>query len=115
MSSSQSTQEQREAEAAAFVARVKRLMMICVGGTFAALAIVLVVIGYRVSGTGNDGASSSGPDMVAMLPKGARVISASVADGRLAVTVEIGGAIEVRLFDAKTLKPAGRLSFATSP
>jgi hypothetical protein len=31
------------------------------------------------------------------------------------VTIDVGGAIEIRTFDAKTLKPAGRLKFATEP
>jgi hypothetical protein len=31
------------------------------------------------------------------------------------VTIDVGGTIEIRTFDAKTLKPAGRLKFATEP
>ena len=50
-----------------------------------------------------------------MLPKGAKIISTAVADVRIAVTVEQGGTIEVRTFDLKTLKPTGRLRFATEP
>ena len=53
--------------------------------------------------------------MTALLPKGARVVQTAVADDRLVVTIEIGGAIEVRTFDLKTLRPAGRLRFATEP
>ncbi len=34
---------------------------------------------------------------------------------RIAVTIEVGGAIEIRTFDLRTLKPAGRLKFATEP
>jgi hypothetical protein len=47
-----------------------------------------------------------------MLPKGARIISTSVAGERLVVTVEANGALEIRTFDARTLKPTGRLKFA---
>jgi hypothetical protein len=54
-------------------------------------------------------------EATAMLPKGAKIISTAVADGRIAVTVEQGGTIEVRTFDLKTLKPTGRLRFATEP
>ena len=50
-----------------------------------------------------------------MLPKGAKVIATAVADGRIAVTIEHGGLVEVRTFDLKTLRPAGRLRFATEP
>ena len=38
-----------------------------------------------------------------------------VADDRIAVTIEQGGMVEVRTFDLKTLKPTGRLRFATEP
>jgi hypothetical protein len=31
------------------------------------------------------------------------------------VTVDVGGAIEIRTFDLRTLKPAGRLRFSTGP
>ena len=36
-------------------------------------------------------------------------------EDRIAVTVDAGGAIEIRTFDLKTLKPTGRLRFATEP
>ena len=38
----------------------------------------------------------------------------AVAGDRIVVTVDVGGAIEIRTFDAKTLRPAGRLRFAAS-
>jgi hypothetical protein len=50
-----------------------------------------------------------------MLPKGAKVIATAVADDRIAVTIEQGGMVEVRTFDLKTLRPTGRLRFATEP
>ena len=34
---------------------------------------------------------------------------------RLLVTLDIGGATEIRSFDAKTLKPAGKLKFVSEP
>ena len=37
--------------------------------------------------------------MTALLPKGARIVPTAVADDRLVVTIEVGGAIEVRTFD----------------
>ena len=51
--------------------------------------------------------------MTALLPRVARIVATAVAEDRIAVTVDIGGAIEIRTFDAKTLQPAGRLRFAT--
>jgi hypothetical protein len=50
-----------------------------------------------------------------MLPKGARIVSTGVAGDRLVVTLEVGGTTEIRTFDARTLKPAGKLKFANEP
>jgi hypothetical protein len=38
-----------------------------------------------------------------------------VAGDRVVVTLDIGGAIEMRTFDVKTLRETGRLRFATEP
>jgi hypothetical protein len=97
--------------AARIVAKVRWLMLISAATTLVAIAAVIGVIGYRVFK-----AEGSAPaDVTALLPKGARVISAAVAEDRIAVTLDVGGAIEIRTFDAKTLKPTGRLRFATEP
>jgi hypothetical protein len=97
--------------AARIVAKVRWLMLIAGATTLLAIAAVIGVIGYRVFK-----AEGSAPvDVTALLPKGARVISAAVAEDRIAVTLDVGGAIEIRTFDAKTLKPTGRLRFATEP
>jgi hypothetical protein len=99
-------------EQSALFARVRRMMLIAGLTTALAVAAVLVAIGYRVFRSGE---SAPATDTTAMLPKGARIISTGVAGDRLVVTVDIGGAIEIRTFDAKSLKPAGRLKFATEP
>ena len=39
----------------------------------------------------------------------------AVAGDRIVVTVDVGGAVEIRTFDAATLRPAGRLRFAVEP
>ena len=98
--------------AARFVSRARLLMMISGVTTLVAVAAVLGVIGYRVFKAGG-----SGPpvEVTALLPKGARVVAISAAEDRLVVTVEIGGSLEARTFDLKTLKPTGRLRFATEP
>ena len=44
------------------------------------------------------------------LPKGARIVTTGVAGDRLVVTLDVGGTTEIRTFDARTLKPAGRLN-----
>jgi len=86
-------------------------MVIAGATTLLAIAAVIGVIGYRVFK-----AEGSAPaDVTALLPKGTRVIAAAVAEDRIAVTLDVGGAIEIRTFDVKTLKPTGRLRFATEP
>ena len=93
------------------VAKVRWLMIISGATTGLAIAAVIGVIGYRLFK-----AEGSAPNEVtALLPKGARVIATGTAEDRIAVTIDVGGAIEVRTFDAKTLKPAGRLKFVTEP
>ena len=93
------------------VARVRWLMLISGVTTMVAIAAVLAVIGYRVFKA--EGSASA--DVTAMLPKGARVLATGVAGDRIVVTVEVGGALEIRTFELRTLAPAGRLKFATEP
>jgi hypothetical protein len=42
-------------------------------------------------------------------------VATAVAEDRIAVTLDVGGATEVRIFDLKTLRLTGRLRFATEP
>jgi hypothetical protein len=94
------------------VAKVRWLMLISGFATVLGIAVVVGVIGYRVY---RSEGSVAPAEVTALLPKGAKIVGTAVADGRIAVTVELGGAIEVRTFDLKTLKPTGRLRFATEP
>jgi hypothetical protein len=98
--------------AALMVARIRRLLIISGLTTMLAVAAVLSVIGYRVFRSGESAAPT---DMTALLPKGARIVSTAVTEDRLVVTVDRQGVIEVRTFDLQTLRPAGRLRFATEP
>jgi hypothetical protein len=98
--------------AAKMVAKVKWLMLISGVTTMVAIAAVIGVISYRVFKAEGSVASV---DVTALLPKGARIVSTAVAEDRIAVTVDIGGATEIRTFDLRTLKPVGRLRFATEP
>jgi hypothetical protein len=99
-------------EQAALFARVRRLMLIAGLTTALAVAAVLIAIGYRLFRTEGSAVAS---DITTTLPKGARIVSTGVAGDRLVVTLDIGGSVEIRTFDAKTLKPAGRLRFASEP
>jgi len=100
--------------AAKVVARLRWLMLISGVTTMVAIAAVLGVIGYRVFKSEGSVAGAS-VDATALLPKGARIIATAVAEDRIAVTIDLGGATEIRTFDLKSLKPVGRLRFATEP
>jgi hypothetical protein len=99
-------------DAAGFVARARWLMAIAGVTTLVAIAAVLGVISYRVFKA--DGGVTPA-DITALLPKGARVIAIVPAADRIVVTIEVAGALEAHTFDIKSLKPAGRLRFATEP
>jgi hypothetical protein len=99
-------------EQAALFARVRRMMLIAGVTTALAVTAVLIAIGYRLFRTEG---SAVATDTVSILPKGARIVSTALAGDRLVVTLEIGGATEIRTFDAHTLKATGRLKFAIEP
>lgn len=99
-------------EQAALFARVRRMMLIAGLTTALAVAAVLIAIGYRLFRTEG---STNATDVTATLPKGARIVSTGVAGDRLVVTLDVGGATEIRTFDAHSLKAAGRLKFVGEP
>ena len=101
-------------EQAALFARVRRMMLIAGLTSALAVAVVLIAVGYRLyRGEGSPAAAAT--DIIATLPKGARIVSTAVAGERLVLTLDIGGVTEIRTFDAKTLKPAGKLKFVNEP
>jgi hypothetical protein len=99
--------------AAGLAARVRLMMIISGLTTLIAIAAVVGVIGYRVFHSGGSGASVA--EAIVTLPKAARVIATAVAGDRIVVTLDIGGATEIRTFDVKTLRETGRIRFATEP
>ena len=101
-------------EQAALMARVRRMMLIAGLTSALAVAVVLIAVGYRLyRGEGSPAAAAT--DIIATLPKGARIVATAVAGERLVLTLDIGGVTEIRTFDAKTLKPAGKLKFVNEP
>ena len=100
-------------EQAALFARVRRMMLIAGLTTALAVAAVLIAIGYRLFRS--EGSTVTAADIVATLPKGARIVGTGVAGDRLLLTLDIGGTTEIRSFDAHSLKPVGRLKFVTEP
>lgn len=99
-------------EQAALFQKVRRMMLIAGLTTAVAISAVLVAIGYRLF---TSEGSSAVKDVTATLPKGARIFATAVAGDKLVLMLEVNGATEIRTFDAQTLKPAGRLKFATEP
>jgi len=97
-------------EAARLVARVRRLMLIASLTTFVAVAVVIGVIGYRVFR--GEGRAPQISTISPTLPAGAKVLSSAIGEGRLVLTVEVSGAIELLSFDLDTLKPVGRTRLA---
>jgi len=92
------------------VARVRWLMLISGVATVLGIAVVLGVIGYRL--LRSDGSPA---EVTALVPTGARVVATAVAEDRIVITLDTGGALEIRTFDLRTLKPVGRLRFAHEP
>jgi hypothetical protein len=99
-------------EQAALFAKVRRMMVIAGLTTALAVAAVLIAIGYRLFRTEG---SAVATDVTATLPKGARIVTTGIAGDRLVVTLDIGGATEIRTFDARTLQPKGQLRFVSEP
>lgn len=100
-------------EAAAAIAKVRRMMIIIMAATFLAIAVVFMIIGYRLFHV----KESTRPfaEVTEMLPAGAKVISTAVGADHIVVTIEVGGVTEIRSFDPDTLKPLGRLRLETRP
>ncbi|MGE3987853.1 hypothetical protein [Pseudorhodoplanes sp.] len=96
--------------AQAVVDKVRRMSMLSGIATVLGISVVIVMIGWRLYRSA-DSAPPAQVDVVATLPKGAKVVSTAVAAGRVIVTVDVGGVVEVRSFDAETLQPVGRLRF----
>jgi hypothetical protein len=99
-------------EQAALFQRVRRMMLIASITTAVAISAVLVAVGYRLF---TSGGSAQVNDVTAQLPKGAKIYATAVAGDKLVIMLDVGGATEIRTFDAQSLKPAGRLKFTTEP
>ena len=96
---------------ARIVAKARWLMLLSAFATVLGIAVVIGVVAYRLFRT--DATVSA--DTTALLPKGARIVQTGVAGDAVVITIEVAGATEIRSFDARTLRPLGRLRFATEP
>ncbi len=95
--------------AQAVVDKVRRMSMLSGIATVLGISVVIVMIGWRLYRAGDAPPVQS--DIVATLPKGAKVMATATAGDRVIVTVDVGGTVEIRSFDATTLQPVGRLRF----
>jgi hypothetical protein len=95
------------------IVKVRRLMLISTVLTALAIAIVLGIIGYRLFRS--EGRQDVAVRATLTLPAGARIVQSAIADDRIVLTLEVGGALEIRTYDLKTLKPMGRLTFSSVP
>ena len=100
-------------QTAALVARVRKMMLIAGLTTAIGVGALLAVIGYKLFRSGESVETTTA--MTATLPKGARIVATAVSGDRLLLTLDVTGSVEIRTFDAKTLKPAGILRFASEP
>jgi hypothetical protein len=98
--------DELDPEAARVFSKVRRLMALSVLFTGLAVAAVLGVIGYRVF-TGEGRRPPADP--LVTLPVGAKILGSSMAEGRLLLTMEVEGRVELRIFDLATLQPQGRV------
>jgi hypothetical protein len=101
-------------EAAAAIAKVRRTMIVIITGTFLAIALILVLISYRLFHAGQS-APLSFADVTVALPDGAKVVSTAISDDHIVVTMEVGGVTELHTFDPDTFKPLGRLRLEPKP
>ena len=95
---------------ARIVAKVRWLMLLSGLATILGIAVVIGVISVKLF-RGGDTTS----DVTALVPKGARIVQTAVAGDYVVVTLDVGGATEIRSFDARTLRQVGRLRFALEP
>jgi hypothetical protein len=93
----------------AIVRKLKRMSLVSSLVMVGGFLVVFGVIAYRMSTGG--GSAPKRIDATLPLPAGARVVSTSASDGRLVVTIEVGGITEVRFFDLQTMESRGRVTF----
>ena len=100
--------------AARIVAKVRWLMVISGLTTLVGIFAVLGVIGYRVFRAEG---SARGYRRIhrAFCRRERGSCRRRWPNDRIVVSVEIAGTLEIRTFDAVTLKPTGQLRFATEP
>src|SRR2546425_12995214 len=88
-------------EQAALFARVRPMMLIAGLTTAVAVGAVLIAIGYRLF-RAEGSVTTAAREITATLPKGARIVSPTVAGERVVVALGIGGGAAKRTPFAET-------------
>ena len=92
------------------VRKLKRMAVfssvLMIGGFLAVFGVIAYRLSYAPAPVSQ---VTSIPAITNALPKGARVISTAVSDGRIVVTFERDGVTELRVFDLVTLQLRGSL------
>jgi uncharacterized membrane protein (DUF485 family) len=106
----QDSAEALDPQQEAMVRKLRRMAVfssvLMIGGFLA----IFGVIAYRLSQAPAQPLQAAAiPAITNALPKGSRVISTAVSDGRIVVTIERDGITEVRIFDLATLQLRGTL------
>jgi hypothetical protein len=97
---------------ASLVSKVRWLMLLSGVATVIGIAVIVGVIGYRFF---RSQGSADQLEVTMQLPKGARILSTTVASSRIAVTIDHEGVTEIHLFDLKTMHPLGQLRLVPTP
>jgi hypothetical protein len=107
-----------------------KIVVIVLGAILVGLALVVfsTLIWRAVKGSGSAPAPAAATrpagaptatigngGVPAVLPRGAKIVSTALGDGKLAVTVEEGEAVTTILFDAATLAETGRIVWRRAP
>ncbi len=93
----------------AIVRKLKRMAIFSSGLMIAGVLAIIGVIVYRMSNPAPAPRAGPVPAITNALPKGARIVSTAVSDGRIVVTLEREGTTEMRVFDLSTLQLRGTL------
>lgn len=93
----------------AIVRKLKRMAIYSTALMVVGVLAIIGVIVYRLSKPAPLPMAAPVPAVTNALPKGSRVVSTAVSDGRIVVTFERDGITEVRVFDLSTLQLRGSL------
>jgi hypothetical protein len=109
-SPAQPSEENLDPQQRQLIRKMRRLMAVGLLTMLIGVFAVFAVIYYRTSNA-PDRSPSRGSILAIThaLPKGSKVISTAVSDGRIAVTIERDGITEIRVFDLGTLQLRGTL------